>query len=447
MKTHRLIPVVLLAVCMSNAIAQQDISGTWAGVLTVAPETNLNLHFILTRDSGGLYSAVVTSPDTGGIKDVAASAVNFETNRLTINVDELSGVYDGQWEEGAFVGEWQQEGAAYALRLAPYEAPVLSQAAIDSLTGSWVGSLETPIGALTIVSRFETNAAGEFVGFFSSPDQGPAEFPVTDIQLTNGDLSFKIPRVQGEYSAVLAGAEMVGTWKQGGMELPLAMNRGEFESPKIQLSAEATQQLVGSWVGELELPARSISVVYRFETNPEDEIAGFFDSPDEGVSGVPITEIELVNGSLSLTIPGRQARYFATISGDQMVGTWGARQNRPLTMNRGEYEPVASHLDLSPEAMQQLSGVWLGTLEGNEVIFRFETTADGSYVAFLTVPAGGLSDLPVSSASLTNDQFALRVEGLLVEYSAEFAGTEMSGQWQQGPPNNRNSRALRLVKQ
>jgi len=356
MKNHRILLVALIATLANVSSAQQDVSGTWSGSLAVGPDTSIEIHFVLNRQADGNYSAVVTSPDPDGIQDVPATSASFESNRLVLVVDELSGSYEGSWESGTFNGEWRQEGAAIPLNLIPYVKPVLSQAAKDALSGSWVGKLETPGGALTIVYRFEEDADGNFVGYLDSPDQGADGMAISDIELADGQLQFKVARVRGEYVATMTEGGMEGTWTQGPQPTPLTMSRGEYTPESLDLSQEAMESLAGSWVGTVESPAGELTIVLRFETNDDGDFEGFLDSPTQGASGIPITQIALAQGELVLTIPAVKGEYAARLSEPQMQGTWKQGPGeQPLTMSRGEYTPTVAGLDLSSEVMQQVS--------------------------------------------------------------------------------------------
>jgi len=323
MKTLRLWLLAFVALAGGGALAQEDLSGTWAGKLAVAPGNELNIHFALTRQANGSYGAVLTSPDSGAIKNVAANAVTFSADRLTITVDALSGSFEGQLQNGSFAGRWRQEGTDFPMQLSRYTAPVLTQAAKDTLKGSWVGALEIPGGKLTIVARFETNAAGEFVAFLDSPDQGANGLPVTDVMLADGKLTFRIPRVQGEYSGTLEGDRMTGTWKQGPQGLPLELKKGEYKPAVAALSLDtgAMVTLTGSWRGKVDSPRGPLTLVVRFETADGKPVA-FIDSPDQGAAGIPVTEATFANGKLAFKVAVVRAEYTGDVAGRTITGQW-----------------------------------------------------------------------------------------------------------------------------
>src|SRR5690606_18498018 len=106
---NRFVAVLLIALLSATALAQ-DISGTWEGVLEVAPDTEITVRFDLSADGSGGYQAVLNSPDTGAIKAVQADSVSFDGAQLVIDVPSLSGSYQGAWSGEGFEGEWQQPG-------------------------------------------------------------------------------------------------------------------------------------------------------------------------------------------------------------------------------------------------------------------------------------------------------------------------------------------------
>lgn len=339
----RLVVATMLAALAAPAGAQQDISGTWAGELAVAPDTELEIHFVLTRTADGAYTAIVTSPDPDGVKDVPASAAHFEGGRLSLTVDALSGAYEGTLADGAITGEWRQQGTSMPLVLAPFEPAVLSQEDIDLITGQWVGTLSPPVGELTIVYRFETDADGELVGFLDSPDQGARGIAISNIELVDGELSFRVARINGEYTAVIDGDEMTGTFTQG-QPLPLNMTRGEF-TPSVTtlgLSGEQMAEIGGTWTGTLDAPAgpggetRTIELAIRIETTGDGGSVGFLDVPAQGVSDMPVSAVSYAaDGRLMISFLSMRAAFAGDVSGDVATGEWTqGPAATPLTLTR-----------------------------------------------------------------------------------------------------------------
>ena len=440
MNIRRMLLTLLLLAAAGRALAQTDISGTWAGDLPVGPDTTLEIHFVLTRAADGSYAATLSSPDPGGIQDMPADSASFENGTLVMTVDALSGRYEGVYSDGGFTGNWQQQGTAIPLNLAPYTERELSAEAKDALRGSWVGELNVVQANVTlaIVFRFEDNASGEFVGFLDSPDQGANNIAVTNIELNDGELSFAIPQIAGEYRGTLAGEMLDGTFTQVGQALPLVMRRGEYVARGQSLAPEAVERLEGSWTGRVANAAGgSLPIVLRFEASADGGVVAMLDSPEQGASNIPVTEVAVDGDSFSFVVPAVQASFTGTLSADEISGTWGqGNMTQALTLARGEYVRTVTPLALSDEAFDRLAGVWSGEMGPLELFVRIETTADGQRVGYLDVPAQGANGLTVPEVTLEGDAVTIRITGIGATFTGTLAGDEMQGTWQQGQANN-----------
>ncbi len=310
--------ILSLLVC-SSAEAQTDLSGIWQGKMEVDQSQKLTIHFIITKLADGSYKVVLNSPDTGAIKDVPASAVSFKDGKLNLEVESLSGSYSGVVVKNTITGEWSQPGGAFPLVLTPYTKP--DQASTKPLLGEWVGKLKvTEDLSYNIVFRYETTKNGKYAAFLDSPDQGAKGIPVTDVLLEGKQVSFKVPAIQGEYAGEFSGKSITGSWKQPGFEGALDLAKGKFQAPvaKIEISAEDMKELLGKWVGKVG----PLTLVVRFEQNAAGKNAIFIDSPDQGASGIPVSEAALVDDTLSLTVAAVGGKYSGKLSGNKIDGAW-----------------------------------------------------------------------------------------------------------------------------
>lgn len=142
--------------------ATQDLAGVWQGKLALNATNSLTIQFTFAKDAKGGYTAILNSPDNGAIKNTPATDVTWDGSNVKLQVAALSGSYAGALKDGKINGQWTQPGGALPLVLTPYQAPVLTKAAIAALTGTWVGPLKFPGGELTFVLRFKTSDKGEF---------------------------------------------------------------------------------------------------------------------------------------------------------------------------------------------------------------------------------------------------------------------------------------------
>ena len=342
MKTFSRILVLLLALGVGPAFSQ-EIVGVWQGKLNVAPNQALTIQFNFTKKPDGSYAAVLNSPDNPAIKDVAANAVTFNAGALKVDVTALSGSYAGTFKDGNFDGKWTQPGGVLPLALSPYQKPQLSAAAVKTLQGTWHGPLTTPIGPLTLVTRFKVDAKGELQGTLAVQEQGGNEVPVSDIEFANDKLSFKIPRGQVTFTATYSKDTLTGNWKQPGPGqppegTPLTLKKGDVAALvyPLKLNNEAYAALNGKWQGRIAVPQApngGLTIVLRFETNANGQYVAFVDSPDQRVTGMLVNEATFAAGKLTVKTVLPPAEFSGTLSGKTLTGQWvQGPMSFPLTL-------------------------------------------------------------------------------------------------------------------
>jgi hypothetical protein len=330
-----LISIVLCTALAAPAAAQTNVAGTWQGRLEIAPGKTMAIHFVISAESGGGYSAVVTSPDDGAIKNVRAKSAKFADNRLTIDVPELSGGYAGTLRNGILEGDWSQEGTKLPLSLKPYEKPALTKADIDALRGDWSGPYKANGLEVTIVLRFSTGGDGALRGVLDVPEQGVKDWPASDVQLDDGHFVFVQPRAMVKIEGMLKGDQIVGHWSQAGNAVPLTLKKGRYAAPAsyLDLTAEGREQLKGRWNGKLN----GLSVVIRFETDAQGRMLGYFDSVDQALPNIPISQAKLEGTKLTLGMAGFGGKYTGELTGDKLTGEWtqlGLPKPLPFTLTR-----------------------------------------------------------------------------------------------------------------
>ena len=79
--------------------------------------------------------------------------------------------------------------------------------------------------------------------------------------------------------------------------------------------AARAQTVVGDWEGLLKVGATTLRFVLHVKDGP-DGLIGSLDSPSQGVTNVPVSEISFKDGKLTLTIDVIAASYAGTMSAD-----------------------------------------------------------------------------------------------------------------------------------
>jgi hypothetical protein len=437
MKKIIMILMLLMSVLiMNNAMAADNITGTWQGKLVPAPGSEMVIQFKITQNANGSYVVVLDSPDQGAIKNIQATSVVFSDGKLKLDVTELSGAYEGVLKNGVFEGNWKQEATSIPLNLKPYEKPVLSKADMEKLAGSWFGPLKVPTGDLTLVFRFEIKENGEYKAFLDSPDQGAAGIPVSEVELADNALTLKIAVAKAEYKGKITGDTIVGEFIQQGQPLPLTMKKGEYKPQvTLNLTKEIKDKLAGEWHGQLTTPRGLIHIAFRFETSAKGDFMGFCDVLDQNVKGLPINEANFAEGKLSLKVKAVNVQYKGALANDMMTGEWAQAglSNIPLSMKKGAYIPPAFTLNLPKETKELLKGEWHGQRKMPKgylhTSFRFETNDKGEFLGFYEVQDQGIKDMPVTEATLKDGDLILKMQkGINIEFKGQLAGDKLTGQ-------------------
>jgi hypothetical protein len=214
--------------------------------------------------------------------------------------------------------------------------------------------------------------------------------------------------------------------------MPLSMKKGEYVPPvyDLALPKEIRELLAGEWHGHLKTPQTLLHVVFRFETTEKGEFLGFYDIPDQNVTGTQIFEANLSDGKLTLKVPN--AQFKGELVGDELTGEVTQAQNvTPLTMKKGEYVPPVYALDLPKETMETLSGEWFGKPDKVTVVLRFERNDGGDFLGFVDNPDIGAPSVPIKEIEWNDNKFTAQIPHSGTEFKGEFVNNELAGDWKQ----------------
>lgn len=101
--------------------------------------------------------------------------------------------------------------------------------------GNWLGSLKVPGAELRLVIRISGDAAGNLTAKMDSPDQGARDIPVDMVVCDATTVKLTSKRIQGAFEGNYeqGGYVLKGTWRQGGMSLPLELRKVE-QTPQLR---------------------------------------------------------------------------------------------------------------------------------------------------------------------------------------------------------------------
>jgi hypothetical protein len=237
----------------------------------------------------------------------------------------------------------------------------------------------------------------------------------------------------------------VGEFKQGPEPLPITLRKGKYTPPADEfiLSEEDKAVLAGEWYGKLNTPAtpvspaNAITIVIRFETTEDGQFKGYTDSPDQGGYDIPITSLEVNGSDIVFKVRRLFSEFNGSFSKNAMVGEHKQGPSTlPLTLAKGKYVPPVHSLDLPEEATRLLSGKWSGQLGPMGMVFRFETSDTGDFVAFMDIPKQKSKGIPVTEADFNNGELSLVIKGISSEFKGQLSENELAGEWIQGGRGN-----------
>lgn len=112
--------------------------------------------------------------------------------------------------------------------------PALAQDAAQTadMTGTWLGTINAGTVKLRIAFHISANASG-YSATMDSLDQGAKGLPVASVTREGAKLMMTMPALGAKYEGTIAAdaASIRGTFQQGGMALPLTLERVKNEAP------------------------------------------------------------------------------------------------------------------------------------------------------------------------------------------------------------------------
>jgi len=93
----------------------------------------------------------------------------------------------------------------------------------------------------------------------------------------------------------------------------------------------------GIWEGKLKVPGIELRIVFKISKNPDGTLTATLDSPDQGVTSIPVEEVIFKDNTLRLNVKSVGVVYEGKVSEDFLVidGAWKqSGQTLPLTVKR-----------------------------------------------------------------------------------------------------------------
>lgn len=228
------------ALWMAGALpvsAQDGPRGHWSGSVEV-PDQSLAMEVDLEKGPNGWTGSIsIPAQNATGIP---LDAITFTNGKCTFHLKGAPGdpTFTGTLSADGktLAGDFTQGPGSFPFKFnrtgdPKVEEAKASPAVAKDFLGTWEGTLEGP--GLRLVLKMSNDASGA-KAVLITVDQGGTEIPVSAIEQKDSKLTLVVKMVGGRYEAEIdkAGAELNGTWTQGGNGLPLKLKKAAAQDKK-----------------------------------------------------------------------------------------------------------------------------------------------------------------------------------------------------------------------
>ena len=200
-----------------------------------------------------------------------------------------------------------------------------------SLEGEWSGTLQVGETKLRLVLHLSRNAQGEWHAKLDSLNQAVYGMEASKVTRSANSLHFEIASVGATFRGELQPDHRTirRVWEQGGMGLPLQFEK-RAAGTEARAAANAVSQAEGTWQGAIEVSNMRMRLQLHVSHDEKGELLASVDSLDQGIEGIPASQVAEKNGELQFEIPVFQAEYQGTLSAskNEISGHW--TQNKEL---------------------------------------------------------------------------------------------------------------------
>lgn len=162
------------------------------------------------------------------------------------------------------------------------------------------------------------------------------------------------------------------------------------------------QSIARDWEGTLKVGPAELRLVVHITGDPKGSLSATMDSPDQGVSGIPVTSISLSDSTLRFEIQKINGKYEGKVSpdGSAIRGTWTQGGNDfPLDLTPAAPKPDPGKRVAKPS---DIDGAWEGSVEAGgqtlRLVLHVKTYEDGMTATLDSIDQG-VKGLPVTTIS------------------------------------------------
>lgn len=199
-----------------------------------------------------------------------------------------------------------------------------------SLEGEWSGVLQVGETELHLVLHLSKDPQGAWQAKLDSLNQAVYGMETSKVAYQEGALRFEIASVGAKFDGKLQPdhRSIRGVWEQGGMGLPLKFEKRAAGS-EARAAANAASKAEGTWQGAIEVANMRMRLQLHISHDEKGHLLASVDSLDQGIQGIPATQVSEKDGELNFEMNTFQAEYHGSLSANknEITGTWTQNDN------------------------------------------------------------------------------------------------------------------------
>lgn len=204
--------------------------------------------------------------------------------------------------------------------------------------------------------------------------------------------------------------------------------------------------LTGDWQGKLKIPGLALRIVFHITVKPDGAISATMDSPDQGATGIPVSQAEIHDTQLRLLVRAIGGLYEGNWDpkSGEIKGTWQqGGKSFPLIVHKVDQSTkekrfVEKPPTVSKSDQNKIVGIWQGQLaiSGFElrIVFHIDVDENDLLKATMDSPDQGAKDIPTSRVVFQKDSLKIEVAGVAGRYDGVWQAEkkQITGVWRQG---------------
>ncbi len=198
----------------------------------------------------------------------------------------------------------------------------------------------------------------------------------------------------------------------------------------------------GHWEGTIQAPSHPMTVSADLIKSAQGEWIGSFGMPEQKLTGMALSNIAVKDKSVGFEVAGVPGKpvFDGKISDDGQSITGNLNQGAatfPFTLKRtgdAKVELPAKSTSLAKE----FQGTWEGTIDAGRplnIILHLDQAADGTGTGSMDSPDQNANGIGITTITQTGKSLKFEIKVIQGSFAGDLdsAGTEIKGQWTQGP--------------